>query len=218
MSRHDILILEGAPRLAKGSERAIYAMPGDPDRLIKVMLPKYRRALDGLDPDSGAYRRKARLAYALFHREARSADRAIQMSLKKGGRPPLPKIHGLRETDQGLGQVVERISTLSGEMAPTLADQVAAGPLDEAQQAALDAFVSALFKFHIVVHDAGPKNIVWDAFQSRYVLVDGFGDRSAIPLKSWIKPLNDRRLDKAFSECAKKAGLRWDRKARRLSP
>lgn len=109
------------------------------------------------------------------------------------------------------------IRDADGAMAPSLADQCAAGALSADQQTALDAFVAAIYDLQIVVHDAGPKNIVWHEKQSRYVLVDGFGDRSAIPLKTWIKPLNDRRLDRAFAETAAKSGLTWDPKARRFS-
>ncbi|SIS88231.1 PhoP regulatory network protein YrbL [Roseivivax lentus] len=217
MAGADIVRLKDARRLAKGSERAIYALPGAPDQLIKVMLPKYRRALDGVDPDTAKGRRRHAVAYALFFREEDAIARARAMAQARGIRSPLPDFLGYRDTDMGLGQVVEMIRDDAGAMAPSLADQCAEGSLSASQQSALDAFVAAIYDLHIVVHDAGPKNIVWDAAAARYVLVDGFGDRSALPLKTWFKPLNDRRLDRAFAECAQKAGLLWDAGARRLA-
>ncbi|MHA6323921.1 YrbL family protein [Roseivivax sp. CAU 1753] len=213
MTAPDILSLATATRLARGSERAVYRMPGAADQLIKVMLPKYRRGFDGLDPDSRAGRRKHAEAYALFARE----DAALRAARQRSETPPLAAIIGYRETDQGRGQVVEMIRGPDGGLAPSLAEQAATGALDDRQMQALATFVDAVYRCHIVVHDAGPANIVWDATAARYVLVDGFGDRSAVPLKSWFRALNDRRLDRAFAICGQKAGLRWDRATRRLS-
>ncbi|TNF19521.1 MAG: hypothetical protein EP318_14565 [Rhodobacteraceae bacterium] len=199
--------------IACGSERHVYLLPEAPDRLLKVMRAKHLRAIEGCDDRTWRGWLRIRKAHALFRREQRAWSDAMLRASVRDAWPPLSGIAGLGLTPSGLGEVVERIVDAEGQTAPTLADLLHA-PLSAEMLTALNAFVAALYDWHIPAYDLGPKNILWEDTTGRFVLVDGFGDRSVLPLKTWIRRLNDRRLDRAFAETAQKCPLTWNPRTR----
>lgn len=207
---------EAGDEIARGSERHVYLVPGAPDMLLKVMRSKHLRTIAQIDDKTFRGWLAIRKAYALFRREQRAWNDAMLRAAVRGTLPPLAGIASLVLTPSGLGQIVERIAGPEGRTAPTLDDLLQA-PLRPEMLEALNGFVAALYDWHIPAYDLGPKNIVWDAASRRFVLVDGFGDRSALPLKTWFRGFNNRRLDRAFAGTAQKCPLIWDRKARRFT-
>ena len=204
-------------RVAKGSERQVHRVVDEPDVLLKTMRRKY---LSHIGPDAdrsflGWLR--VQQAYALYRRELRAYANAMVRAAIRQELPPLAGLCGLVLTEKGLGQLVERISSADGGMALTLEELLATGPLAQDRLEALNHFVAALYDWHIPAYDLGPKNILWDEMAHRFVLVDGFGDRAVIPLKTWVRTLNNRRLDRAFAVLARKSGLAWQRRARQFS-
>lgn len=204
---------EAGDEIARGSERHVYLVPGAPDMLLKVMRSKHLRTIAQSDDKTFRGWLKIRKAYALYRREQKAWNDAMLRAAIRGNSPPLAGIGSLVLTQSGLGQMVERIVDAEGRTAPTL-DDLLHEPLRPDMLEALNAFVAALYDWHIPAYDLGPKNIVWDAASRRFVLVDGFGDRSVLPLKTWFRGFNNRRLDRAFAETAQKCPLIWDAKAR----
>ena len=201
--------------IARGSERHVYLVPNAPDMLLKVMRSKHLRTIVQTDDKTFRGWLKIRKAYALYRREQKVWNDAMLRAANRGSFPPLAGISTLVLTQSGLGQLVERIVDADGNTAPTL-DDLLRQPLPEDKLAALNTFVAALYDWHIPAYDLGPKNIVWDTASKRFVLVDGFGDRAVLPLKTWFRRLNNRRLDRAFAETAQKCPLIWDGKARQF--
>ncbi|QFT63238.1 YrbL family protein [Roseivivax sp. THAF30] len=202
--------------LAKGSERHVFALDDSGRVLVKVMRSKYLRKIRMVDDRSFFGWLKIRRAYALFRREQKALSDVMLRAAIREDMPPVLSFRGYILTEKGLGQVVETIRDAEGKVAPSLYGQLQAGPLFPAQIDALNEFAARIYDWHVVAHDLGPKNIVWNAEDGRYVLVDGFGDRSIIPLKTWNRRLNNRRLDRAFREMAETSGLDWDRAERRF--
>ena len=213
---HKIETLEREDRIAKGAERHVFQMAEMPDLLLKVLRKKHLRKLNLTDDRRFRSWLRIRRTYALYLREQRAYTDAMLRAAVRGVLPPLASVGDFVVTPSGLGQMVERVMTADGQTAPTLEDLLSPGPLPNDRLDALNRFVKDLYTWHIPAYDLGPKNIVWNGSQDRFVLVDGFGDRSVLPLKTWIRMLNDRRLDRAFSETATKCDLVWNRLRRQF--
>nr|WP_208347132.1 YrbL family protein [Pseudaestuariivita rosea] len=198
---------------AQGSERLIYKSPSNNRQLVKVIKEKHRKR-----PMDNLYERMTLGPYILFMREYAAYISALMMQEKLGRRPPLPRIFGTVPTDQGIGQLVRMISDEMGKIAPTLQDLLQTDGFTQTELNLLNQFVEDLYGFHIVAYDLKPKNIVLEVKKSvrRFVLVDGFGDRALIPLKSIFTKLNNRKLDKEIAKLANQTGLVLDRKNRKF--
>ncbi|MHA7877208.1 YrbL family protein [Roseivivax sp.] len=209
-----LLNLRDTQRLAGGSERHVFRIEGRTDVVVKVMRSKYLRSLRMADDRTLLGWLKVRRAYALFRREQKALGDVMLRAAIREEMPPVMGFRGYILTEKGLGQIVEMIADENGGVAPSLHDQLQGDSVTEAQIGALNSFVAQLYDWHVVAHDLSPKNIVWNGPQARYVLVDGFGDRALLPLKSWNRRLNNRRLDRAFKEMGEKSGLTWMREKR----
>ena len=125
----------------------------------------------------------------------------------------LQRVVGVVETDLGRGIVVAAERCGKGRYAPTLRELAARGEVDGKIQAAFDHFCSKVELADIVVSDLNPRNIVYAVDphgRAHFVLIDGTGDDTLIPVL---------RMSSALNRIAKKrkiAGLR--RKVERLSP
>jgi hypothetical protein len=210
---HDLPLppLSQETAIAQGRERLVFDWPARPDLLLKVA----RTASLG----SGGARPAHRIP-PLFRREERSWRAAKRMAQSRGQPVPLAEIVANVPFEQGVAQVVRKITDGAGNLAPTLADLVQSGTITSDHLTLLNAFVGELHALAVVVYDAKATNIVLDCApdtQPRFVLVDGYGDRALIPLKTWIKPLARRRLARALARTARETGLAWDAGAGRFS-
>ena len=114
---------------------------------------------------------------------------------------PIPRMVGLVETDLGLGLVSEKVRGVDGGLAPTLAVRYARERgFSVAIERDLALFLDDLLACDIVLGDMHAWNIVHGSDSRggpRFVLVDGFGEKHAIPLTSmstWLNRRNTRRL------------------------
>src|SRR5690606_19535888 len=98
---------------------------------------------------------------------------------------------------------VEKISDGQGGLAPTLTTVVREQGLTPALRAQLDALFDSLAAAHIIVNDVSGGNIVVGSNaqgrQGMY-LVDGFGNKQAVPFYAMSKQLNARRLQRKYQE------------------
>lgn len=89
--------------------------------------------------------------------------------------------------------MTEALRTREGDIAPTLGALLRAGRYDERVRAAFEKFATDFDASDVVIGDFSADNIVlaWDAeLGERFVLVDGLGCSTFIPLKAWCRLAN----------------------------
>ena len=181
--------------LVSGSDRHVYQHPDDPRLLVKVVDIPARAAYQRKHWLKRWYRRYQRAsAYRTFIDEVAEYIASASHAEREA---PLARIVGIARTSMGLGLLVEKIGDAAGRMAPTLAAVVREEGLTPQLCSELDAFFDALAQAHVIVNDVSGKNIVLGrnaAGREGMYLVDGFGNKQAVPLFAWSRGLNARRL------------------------
>ncbi len=193
--------------LATGSQRRVYAYPGHPDFLIKVMREDALGRRFG--PDAPWHKRRSRLRdYVSFARELKEYIGA--MARRREGRPPVARLLGLVETDLGLGLVSELVRDADGQPAPTLArlyqDQEGLAP---ATERALDDFVEDMLRYEIIVGDLHAWNLIYGSDSRggpRFVMIDGFGEKNIVPLASMSRAFNRHRTLRRYARMREQLG------------
>lgn len=190
--------LAEAEPIATGHVREVYQHPDDPDLLIKVIASgsieeRWNRA--------PWYRRMARSGpYKDFVREFRE----YVSSIYTGGYDdvPIARVVGLDMTDIGLGQIVEKVRTPDGRLAPTLHDWVKAEGYTAHTQAELDGFHARLLSHNVIAADLHAWNVVYGEDSRggpRLVMIDGFGEKNIIPHCSMNRAHNASRTNKKYA-------------------
>lgn len=182
------LILSNIEPVASGSRHLIYQHPAERNLLVKVPRPaaappwyKLHRRLYG--PSIG------------FAREIR--EQLLVWSRSNRHPEFLNKIVGICETDAGIGMVVERLDDEDGNLARNLAAIIRSGGFDAGKQAALTAFLDQLLPSPLYFDDLNAANLVYGFDKKsgayRFVLVDGIGHKTLIPVARLIPVLEKRR-------------------------
>ncbi|MFY2824349.1 YrbL family protein [Ruegeria sp. MALMAid1280] len=212
-----LLQLSDQDLLAKGGHRNVYACPGQPELLIKVTRPRTR-------PNRSFSKRLIRriLPDSAFRNALKELECEMKAALKSGNdiaQLPLARSFGVVQTDVGPGVVVERIQSEDGELAHHLLWMSKQHLLNDEILADLNSFVQKLFQFQVVGRDIHEQNIVYGVRgQARmFLLIDGYGERNLIPLRSLSRRLNDRSLNKQMQMIAGRTGLHWDKTLRAFS-
>lgn len=198
------LRLSDASPIASGQIRRIFAHPHDARLLIKILRP------DAIERRWGGRRRAwKRLARALhYNGHLRELREYITACARHPGRPvPIARTIGVIETDLGLGLVAEKVVGVGGTLAPTLATRYASeGGFSAALERDLEELLEGLLACNVIVGDMHAWNVVYGSDSRggpRFVLVDGFGEKLAIPLTSmWqrFNAHNTRRLYRRMRE------------------
>lgn len=207
----EVIELSEPQRVASGTVRSVYTFPGQPELLIKVFhTPENRSPRKPLK----------RFAWKLFPTmEFRSMLNELNCEFlatlrldKEIRHLPISRMMGIVQTNRGPGVVVERIAGPDGALALQIGRVLRDRKIDETLLSALNSFVQRMFDLHIVARDINGSNIVYgtrDGSMSCF-LVDGYGERNLIPLRSMSARLNARSLEKQFAVFAQRAGLLWD--------
>jgi hypothetical protein len=185
--------------LAVGHLRQVFQHPEKSDQVIKVM-----RA-DAVETRLGGkrnwYKRLPRAKqYVGYVRELK--EYIASQAKKEAAHAPIARIVGLVETDLGLGQICEKVREPNGALARTLASMyVSDNGFSAAVEANLDTFYRALIECNVIVGDMHAWNIVY-GFDSRggprFVLIDGFGEKSILPLSSMSRKFNARNTARLY--------------------
>ena len=206
----ELLVLKHREPAAIGRQRYVFVHPGDPDLIIKVPTEGYvaRRSDIGGRPHKRWIKKYLRSRhYQVFLRELRE-----QLALRATGET-LPchvqTITGFVETDMGMGVVSRAVRTRDGALAPALPQLIAQGRFTAAARRHLDEFYEWLLSSPVVVGDLNIGNIVYGytpGFGEHFVIIDGLGDKNAIPFSSISARLNRlgkmrriRRLDQQIA-------------------
>jgi hypothetical protein len=197
-STNPVLKLSSAKPIAVGHLRSVYQHPHYANELIKVMRP------DAVEkrwnaPGRWAKRLPRARHYVQYLRELRefivARARAPEIDV------PIARMIGVVDTDLGLGLVSEKVVDESGALAPTLAAVYAKRGFTPELEAALAEFSRDLLAANVIVGDMHAWNIVYGSDSRggpRLVMIDGFGEKHAIPVSSMSRAINRYRTRRLF--------------------
>lgn len=175
--------------IASGCERLIYQHPQSFDLLIKIIQPHYITSMQRRWWFALPFVRMAQ--YWVFLNELK--EQLTQFAVQPQAHRYLQNIVGIIYTDLGLGLVVKAIrAPHSQQLAPTLETMMRDNLFELAHQTALDEFCDWLAACPVIVRDLNHRNIVWDASQSAFVLIDGFGEQLIPSLRTFWPSYNLR--------------------------
>ena len=206
------MLLKKEDLIARGKQRSVYQFPNDEQLLIKLVEQDH-----GLNPQTGlrGYL-KQYLPYARYRHifcEIEHETKIQMRAMFKGVRCPIAPTRGVFKLDKSLGLLVKRISQKDGSIGLTLNELAAQDRFDEKALAALNEFAQSFFTLGVVAGDIHASNIVWGDFNDELVpfIVDGYGDRNFIRLKTYIPWFRERKIHKCFTHMAKQIGCYWVR-------
>ena len=195
---HAPLALSGTTPLAVGHLRYVFQHPALDEALIKIMredavasrwnarrrwhkrLPRTRHYI--------GYLRELK-EYIGAHARAPHAD------------APIARMIGVVETDLGLGLVSEKVVDADGALAPTLAAVYEKRGFTPELHAALATFLRGLIDCNVIVGDMHAWNIVFGSDSRggpRLIMIDGFGEKHAIPISSMSRSVNRFRTRRLY--------------------
>lgn len=177
-----MITLSGLQPIACGQKRLVFAHPDDPSLVIKVMRPEFRSRNAG--PASHWSKLVSRYYFSIsFMRELREL---VGLRFEDDAPPRyLHQVVGFAETDHGLGLVSVALRARDGNYAPTLKALIEQRRIDARAVADLERFCRELSSSKVVIGDLHIGNVVYAADEDgelRFVLVDGIGDKTFVPL------------------------------------
>ena len=217
------MVLQSSDVVATGVQRAVYLHPLDPTKLIKVLRPavtmphrtNFNGIMDRLLPSTRL--RQIRKEYAEYLR-------VMLNHPEPDFHTPIAHMFGFAQTSEGLGCITERVMEPGRQVGETLGAKAAAGTLTPAHIAMLNYTVHRIYANDIRASDMNPNNFVFGQRDNgtgpgpeECVLVDGFGDIHAIPVRSMARWSNRMGLDDSCKRLARNTGLYWNPKARQFA-
>ena len=182
------LQLRGRSPLLSSKTRWVYEHPSDASLLVKVHIPRLPS-----EPQSGFKagfaRRKDHFLYMsglvreLRHFvESRYQDQGLATHR-------ICPLHGVVETDLGLGLLMSAARDAQGQLAPTLKTLMDNRQMTGHRLADIRALLDSLVTSDLTFADMNYENIVLEnagKADERFVIVDGLGDRTWIPVQRWF--------------------------------
>ena len=186
-----MLKLSDKTKIAEGTARIVHYVIGEKDLLVKVELPKklkkkriFKSIYNYLFP-----------AHNRFSLREINEDMRIQVKAQLLGIPsPIAPTRGLIQTSMGLGLLVNRIGPKSGGLGPTLETLKQENKINAVKLKALNSFTTAMYRTGVITNDLQPVNVIWNETTKSFLLIDGFGERNFIKLKTYIPYLRNRRI------------------------
>ncbi len=219
----DILDLDANLKVAEGGERLVFIHPSDPSKLIKVIKHKNDRAPSKSLIKNGIKRLFPR---ARIRSIIKQYDEYNRLWLRPNYDPdfhlPISHLYGFVKTNYGLGGISERITGPDGENGRTLRYLAETGALSDKHLEQLNELIQRILSYGVCVSDVNPSNFVYGyrhiegtsrQVGPEWVLVDGFGDRYAIPLRTWSKTARYKGAIKSLERKRNPTGLIWDSRA-----
>lgn len=111
-------------------------------------------------------------------------------------------IHGVIDTDLGLGLLVAAARDSEGRIAPTVRTLLDDRRMTSQRLDALKRVLEAIVDTDLVIGDLNLENIVLchaDSPDERFLIIDGLGERTFFPVQRWIRFLS-RRQKRIFAE------------------
>ena len=197
-----------------GFHRSIYDVSVLPEAVLKV--PQYAAQ----DTVYGPFKRTLRRLSPAGRYRVLTKEAAFQMNLvlrypREADALPIPEFRGFVATSEGLGALWQKIIGLNGALGENLRDIVKARGITDVLEP-LNTFAVDMFRFGIVAPDLHAGNLVLEEKPQlrQFYLVDGFGDRNVIPLRSMSRWANDRSLNEKLAKMGREVGVTWQTEAR----
>lgn len=212
-----VIKLSDLTPLARGGERAVYLDPTNPERLIKVLLPKTDQNKGGLT--RSFFTRFANDGHRMFllRQEYQEYLRIVLQHMDGGVHLPMAHMYGFVETDLGMGCATQRVHGANLDPAQSWKAMARKDMITEREIVALSDFCKRMLEFGVRSSDLTPSNVVLGhrtvgGTMGPYeaVLIDGYGDTHLIPVRTWSTKANRNALVKRFRRIGAKAGLTWD--------
>ncbi len=173
--------------LSKGGGRNIHAHPDDPNIVIKLHKPLRHKPLQWLR----TLLRPKRRRFGSLLNSFVEIDAVAEMVARTGEVPGfVSQFLGFIATSDGPGAMFEAIRGADGKLAPTLANHARNNPVEPLIEAAIDQLWDDIISFRAVISDPALRNVVVTGNPAdgyHLTLVDGLGERTAIPIQSWSK-------------------------------
>lgn len=198
--------------IGKGTSKNVYQLPGDEEKLIKLMNPA-NVSDDGGFANHGFLKRKMfQGIYRQFRREIIQYLQLCKRFYKNNiFLFPMETPYGFVHTDQGLALVVEKIVGPSGR-GETVSDLCKSGDFKEKHARALQQFFNDCCEMHIVFGEVNPAGIMYTESRRgipEFVLVDGMGEKLFIPLRAMSQRINASYVRKVEARIKQKLGIRY---------
>lgn len=198
-SPSSLLRLADRTPLAIGHLRYVFQHPQNHSELVKVM--RADAVATRWNRSSRWHKRLPRTRHYIgYLRELKEYIAARARSAH--GEPPIARMVGLVETDLGLGLVSEKVVDADGELAPTLAVVYETGRgFTSELRGALAVFLDGLLDGNVIVGDMHAWNIVYGRDSRggpRLIMIDGFGEKHAIPVSSMSGAVNRYRTRRLY--------------------
>lgn len=212
-----MITLKGTERIARGGEREVYAHPNNSGLLLKVLVE------DGETGRGGPARAFFSRHFAGYRKRLlqREYEEYLRLSLCHLDRTtPLPIAHmfGFVATDLGQACLTESVRMPDGTLGRSWRSIAGAGQVTSRDVAALQAMGRDLLALCVRCSDLTASNVVlghrtFADGQGDYeaVLVDGFGDTHAVPVRTWSQAANRFAIHKRMERMGRAAGVTWDR-------
>jgi hypothetical protein len=193
-----MLALSHLTPIVMGHQRAVYQHPHDASLIVKTMRPE--SVARRWDAPGRWHKRLPRVRHYVSY--LREIKEYIATHTRADADPPISRIVGLAETDAGLGLVCEKVLGPNGEMAPTLHQcWLENGGEPPWARAALEVFLESLLRHSVIVGDLNAANLVFGSDSRggpRVLMVDGFGEKGAIPLSSMSRAFNRHLIRRRY--------------------
>ena len=193
LSNPSMLNLASGTPLAVGHLRSVFQHPLHADELIKVM--RADAVASRWNAPGRWHKRLPRTRhYVGYLRELKEYIGARARAPDVDA--PIARMIGVVDTDLGLGIVSEKVIDAQGNLAPTLAAVYEKRGFTPELDAALAAFLRGLLDGNVIVGDMHAWNIVYGSDSRggpRLVMIDGFGEKHAIPISSMSRAINRYR-------------------------
>lgn len=199
-------------KVGEGGERIIYRSDEYPDLVFKLQKRPDAREFKRWDLKSALLR-----FWPGFHNysvllEYKTYVRGCLFHPQPLDTLPIAKIFGFVSSAEGVLQVCEKVSLDGKDVGPSLRALVRQGDLSPADVTALTRFAQQMLASNLPMHDVNSSNVVKGADTEggvRFVLIDGLGDLSLIPLRRYFRAARRKHLIRSFTRF-EKFGLDFD--------
>lgn len=199
-----ILSLSNAVYISEGKRQWIYDHPDDPSALIKIAKPAKRDGNRRLAKPHYFDRFRRANVYRAFLREMAEYLELKTKFPASDTQLPLCQVTGIVQTDIGLGLIYERIANPDGSLAKTLQHLIESKQITQQHLDELNTFFEFQIDNHVIVSNFNLLNIVYQIGENgsgRFLWIDSFGSKQFVPIRTWFKSQNTRKLLAIREKC-----------------
>jgi hypothetical protein len=194
-----LVVLDETHFVAKGRHYLVYRDPMNEQILFKVRYPEFRQ----YQPEQNKYLIKRLINQYRFSKSyVREFIELIRLRFYYRERLPwfIQKLIGFADTNLGFALLVKAERGQDGQYAKSLSTLIKTRQVTDQVRADLEIFYQELAHSTLVITDLHPGNLVYayDAQRgNHFVLIDGYGDKTLIPMLRMSSYLRKRtRLSK----------------------